>query len=257
MSVAEYYLGETHVYWEPVRDQDNTPITPTSAAASLYNRATGASIATLTVTYEPGRVITTVTSTQIVLEGNYQIEWDVTYTDQHGVVGVKTIYTDIVAKVRDTTYLMQLVKRLRVLVDDDPADYSYREKSDDDWKKIMIEGVRYFMSSTYTLTTNASGQDILSPEPTAGSDEEKLIPLWGAYLYYTLHASAIAAERTQMFTVSYDQAYSQLQARRQWLEETIEALDEDAAMQFVSETDIETWGKVTDRMTDLVAEWYS
>ena len=257
MGVAEYYLGETHIFWETVREDDNTPITPSSAAAKLYNRSTGAEIATLTVSFEVGRVRTSGTSLQITTEGNFQIEWDITYTDQHSLVGIKTIYTDIVAKVRDSTYLMKLVKRLRVLVDDDPPDYSYREKSDTDWKKIMIEGVRYFMSSTYTLTENASGQDDVTPEPTAGSDDEKLIPLWGAYLYYTLHASAIAAERTQMFTVSYDQAYSQLQGRRQWLEDTIESLDEEAAMQFIAETDIEAWGKVTERMNDLLSEWYS
>lgn len=254
---AEYFLGENHIYWEPVREGDNTPITPTSAAAKLVNRDTGIDVAVLTVSFQPGRVITTIASSNISTEGNYQIEWDITYTDQHSLTGVKTLFTDVVAKFRDSTYLMKLVKRLRVLVDDDPEDTNYRAKSDVDWKKIMIEGVRYFMPDTYTLTENATGQDDVTPTPTAGSDEEKLIPLWGAYLYYTLHASAIAAERTQMFTVSYDQAYAQLKDKRDWLEETIESLDENAAMQFISETDIEAWGKVTGRMTDLVAEWYT
>lgn len=254
MSVAEYILGEKHVYTETVLDDDADVISPTSATAKLINRDTGVEIATLSVVTDSGLVQTTVIETQITAEGNYQIEWDISYTDD-SVPALKTIYTDILAIVKDTTYLMKLVTRLRVWVDDTPDNKALRLKTDMEWKQWMIEAVRAFMSDDFTVEANANGQDDLNPQPTAGSDNEQLIILWSAYFHFQLGVTAIASERTQLFQVTYADAYGAVRDKIDFIKEQIESLDSDAAMQFLSESDIESYGQLIERRSDAIETW--
>ena len=253
MSVARQFVGEKRIYWEKVLKEDESVITPSSATATLYNRDTGVSIATLTVTSQAGLVKTVVSDTQILAAGNYQIDWFITYLEG-SLTGSKAIKTDIIAELRDSTYIMTFVPRLRIYVDDDPSDVSLRIKDDDQWKRYLVEGIRNKMSD-YSITQNLYNQDEIDPEPTAGSADEKLIILWGAYFYFVFGAQAIAAERTQLYSISYDDALQQIQSRIDWLEEQIGALDPDSAMQFIDETDIVNWGKTSNRLIESIEQW--
>jgi hypothetical protein len=252
-NIVKYYIGSSHLLWERVRDDDRKPIIPASAAVTLVDRDNDTTLVqSTTVGVQSGLVEYILAAGVITAPGNYYLEWDVTY-DYEGDTIVKTLVTDIIAELRDSTTLMALVSRLRLLGDDDPLDASKRMKTDDQWKKYLVEAVRLFMSA-YSIT-QSGGLDEISPVPTAESTDEKLVILWGAYIYYRFGAEAIASERTRLFSISYDAAYAQIRDRLEVIEEQIEALDDSAATYFISETDIEAYGQVTDRLTESLATW--
>jgi hypothetical protein len=139
-------------------------------------------------------------------------------------------------------------------VDDDPEDATKRIKSDIKYKPYLENAVRHYVTD-YTLAKDADGNWDVTTEPTAGGDDENLIILWAAWLYYKFGYTAIAVERTRMFSISYAEAYSQLKDRLNAIEDEIVTLDADQAMYFASETSIEFWGKINTRTTDAISTW--
>ena len=254
-TVFNYYVGATQKFWEAVRDpRTKAPIMATSAVATLVNRDADTSVpVTETVRRSSGLVEVTLANTYMAAPGEFQIEWDITWTDGTDTQ-VMTIYTDIVAKYRDATYLMSLVPRIRVLVDDDPEDMNRRIKSDIKYKPYFEAAVRQKMSG-YSLAADAEGNLDVTPQPAAESDDEQLIILWAAWLFYKLGYTAIAAERTRMFSISYGDAYAQMQDRVAAIKDAITDLDATQAMYFASETAIEFWGKVATRTSEAIATW--
>ena len=254
-NVFEYFVGASQKFWEAVRHpRTKAPILASSAAATLLNRDANTSVAVAeTIRISAGLVEVTLANTYMTAPGNFQIEWDITWSDGTDIQ-VMTIYTDITAKYRDATYLMSLVPRVRIWVDDDPEDETRRIKSDLKYKPFLEEAVRQKMSS-YSLTTDADGNKEIDTEPAAESDDENLIVLWAAWLYYKLSYVAIASERTRMFSITYDEAYQQMRDRVDAIEEAILEIDETQAMYFDSETSIEYWGQVPTRTAESLATW--
>lgn len=252
-SVVKYFIGETRLLWERVRNDERVAITPTACTLAIWNRDTNTLLLNPAVTrLSAGKVEYVLANSVITSPGNYIAEWDITYTDG-GETVVMTITTDIVAEYKDGTYLMSLVARMRLMVDDDPEDMNRRIKTDGQLKKYLVEAVRLKMSD-YSVTTSGL-QDEITPEPTAESTDEKLLILWASWIYYTFGTSAIAAERSRMFSITYAQAYQQLRDRREALQDDIIELDPTQAMVFDSETSIEFYGQVDDRTSDAIATW--
>lgn len=250
----EYVIGATQKFWVAIRDENRQPVTASACSIRIIDIETGAFILpTETVRRSLGLLEVTLANTYMTVPGRYTLEWDYTYSDGTDTI-IPTAYTNIVAKFADATYLMTLVPRLRLYGDDDPADETKRIKTDRQWKAYIVEGVRQKMSASYSIT-QVSGQDEISPEPTAGSDDEKLAVLWGAWFYYRFGYEAIASERTRMFSISYAEAYQQMQNRIEAIEEDIISLDPNQAMYFTSETSIEFYGKINERTGEAIATW--
>jgi hypothetical protein len=127
-------------------------------------------------------------------------------------------------------------------------------KNDLQLKRYLEEAVRHKMGS-YSLEADADGNMDVDTEPTAESDDENLIILWGAWLFYKFAYKAIASERTRMFAISYADAYQQAQDIIAAIEEAIVALDSTQAMFFDSETAIEFYGKILTRTDAALATW--
>ncbi len=256
VSVFKYLVGAKQKFWERVRNPlTQVPITATSAVGTLLNRDANTSVAIAeTIRITSGLVEVTLADTYMTAPGNYQIEWEITYTDGLDTP-VMFIYTDIISDFRDATYLMTLVPRMRMWVDDDPEDTSKRIKSDEKYKPYLDGAVRYKMSSTYSLTTDADGNSEITPEPAAESDDEKLLVLWASWLVYRYGYTAISSERTRMFSISYAEAYAQMRDRIESIEESITELDATQGMFFTSETSIEFWGQVLPRTAESLATW--
>ena len=254
--VFTYFVGAKQKFWEEVRDpRTEAPIMANSAVAKHLNRDANTTVAvTETIRISSGLVEVTLADTYMTAPGKYQIEWDITWTDGTDIQ-VMTIYTDIVSRYRDATYLMSLVSRMRSpWVDDDPDDKSKRIKSDEKYKPYLEEAVRQKMSG-YSLVTDADGNKDVTPEPAAESDDEQLIVLWASWLFYRFGYTAIASERTRMFSISYSEAYSLMGDRIEAIEESISELDATQAMYFASETAIEYWGQVIPRTIEAVGTW--
>ena len=186
---------------------------------------------------------------------NFEIEWDIAYTDGSDTPTI-TLYTTITAKVLDATYLIGLVPKMRVWVDDDPENESKRIKTDIKYKPYLETAIRFKMSS-YSLEEDAAGNwDIpTASQPAAESTDEKLITLWGAWYSYKLGHVAIASERTRMFSIAYSEAYTQMRDRVDSIIDAIMELDPTQAMYFDSETSIENWGQVGERTSEALATW--
>jgi len=226
----------------------------TSATATLLNKDAGTSVAVAeTIRISSGLVEVTLANTYMAAPGNFQIEWDITWTDGTDTQ-VMTIYTDIEAKYRDATYLMSLVPRMRMWVDDDPEDETRRMKNDLQLKRYLEAAIRHKMSS-YSLEADADGNMDVDTEPTAESDDENLIILWGSWLFYKFGYRAIASERTRMFSISYSDAYQQAQDTIAAIEEAIVDLDSTQAMFFDSETSIEFYGQILTRTNEATNTW--
>lgn len=254
-SVFEYFIGATQKFWESFRDpRTKAPVTPSSASGILLNKDADTSVAiTETIRRSLGLVEVTLADTYMTAPGQFQIEWDVTWSDGTDTI-VTTIYTDIVAKYRDATYLNSLVPRIRFWVDDDPDDEDRRIKSDIKYKPCFENAIRHKMTD-YTLAADADGNMDVTTQPAAESDDENLIVLWAAWLFYRFGYTAIASERTRMFSISYPEAYSQMQDRVAAIEEAILELDATQAMFFASETSIEAWGQIANRTSEALATW--
>lgn len=255
VSVFTYLVGATQPFWERVRNPiTKQPITADSAVGTLVNKDAATSVAIAEdIRISSGLVRVTLADTYMTAPGNFQIEWEVTYTDGLDTP-VMFIYTDIISKFRDATYLNTLVPRMRMWVDDDPEDTSKRIKSDEKYKPYLDEAVRYKMSD-YEITTDADGNSEITPEPDAESDDEKLLVLWASWCVYRYGYTAIAAERTRMFSIAYAEAYAQMRDRIESIEESITELDTTQAMFFASETSIEYWGQVLPRTSEALATW--
>jgi hypothetical protein len=254
-STFTYYIGETKKFWEEVRNpRTRAPLTADSVAGRLWNRDDNTSVAVAeTIRISSGLVEATLANTYMTAPGKFEIEWDITYTDGSDTP-VMTIYTTIIAKDLDSTYLIGLVPQLRMWADDDPEDASKRNKSDIKYKPYLENAVRLYVTD-YTLAKDVDGNWDVTVEPTAGGDDENLIILWAAWLYYKFGYTAIASERTRMFSISYSEAYLQVRDRVDAIEEEIIKIDETQAMYFASETSIEFWGKINTRTTDAIATW--
>lgn len=254
-SVFTYIVGAKQKFWEEViNPRTKAPITANSVVARLHNRDAGTSVAIVeTVRISSGLVEVTLPYTYMTDPGNFQIEWDISYTDGSDTPTI-TIYTTIIAKDLDSTYLMKLVPQMRMWVDDDPEDESKRMKSDIKYKPYMENAVRHKMDD-YSLVADAEGNLDVDSEPAAESDDEKLIVLWASWLSYRFGYTAIAAERTRMFSISYDEAYTQMRDRIEAIMDAIVELDPTQAMHFDSETDIEFWGQINQRTADAIATW--
>lgn len=246
-----YYVGEKRLVWENAIDDDNTILTPTTASASVYD-ISGTEIATLTVTKSAGLMEATITETAITSIGRYRIEWTFTYT-RDSLTAIKKVITDVIATKRDNTTLMGYVPRMRVWINDNPSDPSKRIANDLQLKTFLVEAVRLYMDD-YTITTTAGVEDITTA-PTAESDDENLIILWGSYMYLTLGSEAIAREQTTLFTISYDQAYRVLQDKINLIYNKIKELDPNARIAITGESDIEAWGQAMQRTWDAIATW--
>jgi hypothetical protein len=251
-NIVTYIIGESRLVWERVREDDNTVITPTTAVAKVVNRATNTDIVTLTVTKSPGLVQAIIPTGKITIPGEYFIDWDISYSSL-ATTAVKTIITDIIATYRDTTYLMTLVPRMRVWINDDPNDPNRRIKSDTQLKRYLCEAVRNYLDD-YSIVTTLGVEDI-DTKPTAESDDEQLIVLYGSYFYLGTGIEAIAREQTAMFSVDYDSAYAQVRHRMDMIWDRIVQIDDNAVIPILSETDIESWGKVLDRYEDALETW--
>jgi len=254
-SVFTYLVGAKQKFWERVRNpRTQAPITANSVVGTLVNRDANTSVAIAeTINISSGLVDVTLPFTYMTAPGNYQIEWDIAYTDGSDTPTM-TIYTDIIAKYRDATYLTTLISRMRMWVDDDPEDTSKRIKSDEKYKPYLDEAVRYKMSG-YSITTDDDGNSEITPVPTAESDDELLLVLWASWFVYRYGFTAIASERTRMFSIAYADAYSQMRDRVESIEEAITELDATQAMFFDSETSIEYWGQVNGRTSEALATW--
>jgi hypothetical protein len=256
-STFTYIVGAKQKFWEEVRNpRTKAPITANSVIALLWNRDTDTHV----VIVEPvrislGLVEVTLPYTYMTAPGNFEIEWDITYTDGSDTPTM-TIYTTVTAKVLDATYLIGLVSKMRVWVDDDPENESKRIKTDIKYKPYLETAVRFKMSS-YSLEEDADGNwDIpTASQPAAESTDEKLITLWGAWYFYKLGYTAIASERTRMFSITYSEAYAQMRDRIDSIIDAITELDPTQAMYFASETSIEYWGQVGERTTEAIATW--
>jgi hypothetical protein len=251
-NIVTYIIGENRLVWERVREEDNAIINPSSAVASLINASTNMSVTSLTVTKSAGLVQAIIPSGQITIPGNYYIDWDITYA-KIASTATKTIITDIIATYRDTTYLMTLVPRMRVWINDDPSDPNRRIKNDSQLKKYLAESVRHYITG-YTMVTTLGIEDI-SAEPVAESDTEQLIILYGSYIYLGMGIEAIAREQTAMFSVDYDSAYRQIKDRMTLIWDRIVQLDDNAVMPILSESDVEMWGKIGERYVDALETW--
>jgi hypothetical protein len=254
MSIIRYIVGDTRIIEETVLD-GTQPITPDSASAKLYDRATGVELDALTVSLEAGLVSSSIPAGKITDQGNYYVVWNVAYTDIRDVSAIKQIQTDIIASLSDSTYLMTLVKRLRILVDDNPEDPEYRVKSDVGWKDVMVEAIRYYMSTNYSIVLNSDSQEDISPTPVSGSDDENLIVLWAAYYHLVFHVEAIAAEKTRMLEVTYSDAYAQVDKKIRVIEGRIAELDDTHAMPIDSETDFERYGNTAILYQNELNKW--
>jgi hypothetical protein len=254
MSVVRYIVGDTRILSEDVLDGVQ-PITPESASAKLYDRSSGVELDTLTVKKEPGRVTSSIPVGKITDQGDYFVKWSISYTDIRGIAAIKQIQTDIIATLSDSTYLMTLVKRLRILVDDNPDNAEYRIKSDVAWKDLMVEAVRNYMATNYSIVLNDDSQEEVSPTPTSGSDDETLIVLWSAYYYYIFHAEAIAAEKTRMLEVTFDNAHALIDTRIRVIETRIAELDDTRAMPIDGETDFERYGNTAILYQNELNKW--
>jgi hypothetical protein len=254
-SVFTYIIGAKQKFWEEIRNpRTRDPITANSVTARLWNRDANTSVPIAeTVRITSGLVEVTLPYTYMTAPANFQIEWDIAYTDGSDTPTI-TIYTNIIAKVKDGTYLMSLVPRMRMWVDDDPEDETKRIKSDAKYKPYMENAVRHYMSS-YSLAADAEGNMDIDTQPAAESDDEKLIVLWASWLYYIFGYTAIAAERTRMFSISYSEAYAQMRDRVESIMDGIVELDATQAMYFASETSIEFWGQINTRTTEAIATW--
>lgn len=256
-STFTYYIGAKQKFWEAVRNpRTRAPITANVVNALLWNRAANTYVAIAeTVRISSGLVEVTLPFTYMTAPGEFKIEWDIAYTDGLDTPTI-TIYTNIIAKERDATYLMKLVPQIRMWVDDDPEDESKRVKSDIKYKPYMENAVRHHMSS-YSLIADADGNLDIDTEPAAESDDEKLIVLWAAWLYYRYGYTAIANERTRMFSISYSEAYTQMRDRVDAIMDAIVEIDDTQAMYFDSETSIEFYGQINTRTAEAVATWDS
>ena len=254
-TVFTYFVGATQKFWEAVRDpRTKAPITASSAAGTLLNRDADTSVPIAeTIRITSGTVEVTLADTYMTAPGNYQIEWDITWSDGTDTI-VTTIYTDIVSRYRDATYLMSIVPRIRVWVDDDPDDENRRIKSDIKYKPYFEEAVRQKMAA-YLLEDDADGNKDVTVAPAAESDDENLIVLWSAWIFLRFGTTAIAAERTRMFSIAYSEAYQQVQDKITAIEDAIIAIDPTQAMNFDSETSIEYWGQVAQRTSEAVSTW--
>lgn len=255
ISTFEYFIGAKQKFWEEVRNpRTQAPITPTSATARLWNRDAGTSVViTETVRLSSGLVEVTPANTYMTDPGNFEIEWDITYTDGSDTP-IMTILTTIIARERDSTYLIGLAPRVRVWVDDNPENESKRIKTDLGYKPYLEMAVRFKMSS-YSLAADADGNMDIDTEPAAESDDEKLIVLWASWFSYRFGNTAIAAERTRMFSISYAEAYSQMRDRLETIMENIIELDDTQAMFFDSESSIEFWGQINERTQEAINTW--
>jgi hypothetical protein len=254
-SVFTYYIGAKQKFWEEVRNpRTRVPITANTVIGRLWNRDDNTSVAIAeTIRISSGLVEVTLPYTYMTAPANFQIEWDIAYTDGLDTPTI-TIYTDIIAQEKDSTYLIGLVPRMRTWVDDDPEDKTKRIKSDIKYKPYMEDAVRYNMSG-YSLTDDADGNKEIDSEPAAESDDEKLLVLWAAWRYYRFGYTAIARERTRMFSIGYDEAYTQMRERIEAIEDEIVKLDDTQAMYFASETSIEYWGQINTRTNEAIATW--
>jgi hypothetical protein len=250
-----YFVGATQKFWEEVRNpRTRAPITATSVTARLLNRDANTSVPiTETIRISSGLVEVTLANTYMTAPGQYQIEWTITYTD-----GLDTpiiiINTDIISKYRDATYLMSLVPRMRVWIDDDPEDESKRIKSDIKLKPYIEMAVRHKMDD-YSLAADADGNMEIDTEPAAESDDEKLIVLWAGWFFYRYGYTAIAGERTRMFSISYSEAYAQMRDRLEAIMDSIVELDATQAMYFASETSMEFYGQISRRTNEAITTW--
>ena len=251
MSDVAYPIGTDRIIWETITESGGTVITPTSAIAKIV--LDGDDIATLTVRATAGLIQATIHAGEITVEDTYTVEWDIVYTNHLNVVTTATIITNITATLLDSTYLLSLVPRMRVWINDDPVDVNRKIKSDDQLKKYLVEAVRHY-STGYTITTTGGITDI-DPEPEAESDTEQLIILYGSYLYLGMGIEAIAREQTAMYSVDYDSAYRQIKDRMTMLWDRIVLIDDNAVMPIMSQTDIERWGNVTELYADAIETW--
>jgi len=67
--------------------------------------------------------------------------------------------------------------------------------------------------------------------------------------------TAIASERTRMFSITYAEAYQQTQDKITAIKDAIVDIDATQAMFFASETSIELWGQVASRTNEALATW--
>jgi len=254
-STFTYIIGAKQKFWEEVRNpRTRAPITANVVNARLHNKDAGTHVPiTETVRISSGLVEVTLPYTYMTAPGIFEIEWDIAYTDGSDTPTF-TIYTTIIARVLDATYLMNLVPQMRMWIDDDPEDESKRIKSDIKLKPYVENAVRHHMSD-YSLTADADGNMDIDTEPSAESDDEKLIVLWAAWMFYRYGYTAIAAERTRMFSISYDDAYTQMRDRIDSIMDAIIEIDDTQAMYFASETSIEFWGQVNNRTLEAIATW--
>jgi hypothetical protein len=251
MSDVAYTIGTDRIIWETITEGGGAVITPTSAIAKIV--LDGEDIATLTVRSTAGLIQATIHAGEIATEDTYTVEWDIVYTDSNDDVVADTIITNITASLLDSTYLLSLVPRMRVWVNDDPVDITRKIKSDDQLKKYLVEAVRNYITG-YTITTTGGITDV-DPEPDAESDTEQLIILYGSYLYLGTGIEAIAREQTAMYSVDYDSAYRQIKDRMDMIWDRIVQIDDNAVMPILSESDVESWGQVAERYVDALETW--
>jgi hypothetical protein len=254
-STFTYIIGAKQKFWEEVRNpRTREPITANTVNALLHNRDAGTYVSIAeTIRIAEGLVEVTLPYTYMTAPGIFEIEWDIAYTDGSDTPTI-TIYTTIIAKVLDATYLMKLTPLIRMWVDDDPEDKTKRIKTDRQHKPFFENAVRHHMDD-YSLVADADGNMDIDTEPAAESDEEKLIVLWAAWLYYKFGYTAIAAERTRMFSISYAEAYTQMRDRVDAIMDAIVELDDTQAMYFDSETSIEFYGQINTRTTEAISTW--
>jgi hypothetical protein len=229
-STFTYIIGAKQKFWEEVRNpRTQVPITANTVIARLWNRDDDTSVAIAeTIRISSGLVEVTLPATYMTAPGNFQIEWDIAYTDGSDTPTM-TIYTTVTARVLDATYLIGLAPQMRMWVDDDPENETKRVKSDIKYKPYLENAVRHKMSS-YSLVLDADGNYDINTEPAAESDDEKLIVLWASWLFYRYGYTAIASERTRMFSISYSEAYTQMRDRIESIMDAIVELDPTQAM---------------------------
>ncbi len=248
---VKYTIGTAYLFWETLRDDDDAPITATSCSASVVDKSTGLDVQTLTVTISSGRLQATMSAGKITTPGEYYIEWDAIYTN-----GGRRVITDIVAVLPDSTYLASLIPRVRTWLGDVPQNLNKRITQDEQIKMAIEESVRTWLGEDgYTLERSVEGTWEITPEPTANSDDEKRIVLWTAYFILTFWTERIKSESTPMFRVDYDSSAMVIQNRIDVLWEEIKKIDPQAEMPVLSETDIESWGQLSDRLDEALNTW--
>lgn len=249
--MVTHYIGEDKLYWVQTLDDLGNPITAVDVVAQLYN-SDGIKLYDIDVTKAKGKVTGIVAGSAITEPGRYYITWKVSWSPTQGKTATKILITEIVASKRDSTSLISLVPRLRVWVNDNPDDVNNAMHSDAYWKRFIVEAIRMHMRN-YSIVIDKNGHEDVSP--ALSGNDETLAVLWGAYLYWTLSAEAIAREQTAMYSISYDSAYSTIKNRIEMLQDAIMELDPSSAMVFEGETDIEAWGNVTKRLSTIMSNW--